>query len=197
VSYGPRHGAGRSFRPECCPLAPAGSPARRRPRGAQWQKNYCAKKIISLDSKKFLFGDLACKLLVFTTLIVEKKMSAWLCSENHINLLAAFADNPPTTFKLLVAENIRSLEARYPGRDFLEEWKQEASQYKYNPETERPTDQTLIVKCCDCYDYQSCESDDWDVTEAYGFINAVRGVAIARGGKAKGPAYDAAPWGID
>jgi hypothetical protein len=28
-----------------------------RPRGAQGQK-YCAKKIISLDSKKFLFGDL-------------------------------------------------------------------------------------------------------------------------------------------
>jgi hypothetical protein len=123
-------------------------------------------------------------------------MSAWLCSENHINLLAAFADNPPATFKLLVAENIRSLEARYPARDFLEEWKQEAATYKYQP-TQRSTDQTLVVKCCDCFDYQSCETDDWDVTEAFGFIKAVRRAAIARGGRAKGPDYDAKPWGID
>jgi hypothetical protein len=127
---------------------------------------------------------------------VEKKMSAWLCSENHINLLAAYSEDPETLFKLLVAENIRSLEARYPGRDFLEEWKEEAAKYKFKP-TERNDDATLVVKCCDCFNYQSCETDDYDETEAARYVSAVRAAALAAGGKRDGAEYDALPWGID
>ena len=128
-------------------------------------------------------------------------MSAWLCSEEHINLLASFADDPTATFGMLVNENLRSLEARYPGRDFLEEWKQEAANYRFKPEARNHlTDKrvaTLVLKQCDCFDYQACESDDYKTTPAAKYIETVRAQAKTAGAQSKGKLYDGMPWGID
>ena len=49
---------------------------------------------------------------------VHHLMSAFLCSENHLSLIANAASTEPVerdnAFALLVAENLRSLFARYP-----------------------------------------------------------------------------------
>ena len=130
-------------------------------------------------------------------------MSAWLCSENHINLIASFAANPEAAFKILVDENLRSLSARYPGRDFLDEWKQEAAQFKFCPSSlafrdiANTQEATLIVKQCDCYDYQACETDDYSMTEAARLVEAVRKLAIQAGGDSDGALWEMQPWGID
>src|SRR5262249_32886542 len=65
-------------------------------------------------------------------------MSAWLCSQDHINVLISFAidngvpaDDPEGLCRVLTKENIRSLETRYPGRDFLQDWIDEAAEYKF------------------------------------------------------------------
>lgn len=123
-------------------------------------------------------------------------MSAWLCSESHIALLASKAPNPVKAFALLKKENIRSLSARYPGRDFLAEWKRDARKYKYSAPCV-DVSQTFLVKQCDCFDYQACESDDYRKTKAAALVTAIRAAAIAQGGRESGAEYDAAPWGID
>jgi hypothetical protein len=97
----------------------------------------------------------------------------------------------------LLAENLRSLEARYPGRDFLEEWKQEAAKYRFRDQRCNRLKSTLIVKQCDCFDYQACETDDYKETHAARLVESVRAKGIAAGGATKGPAYDACKWGID
>lgn len=48
-----------------------------------------------------------------------------------------------------------------------------------------------VVKACDCFDYQSCEVDNYESTEAFKLIRHIRWTAIA-----KLPGYDAADWEI-
>ena len=97
---------------------------------------------------------------------------------------------------MLVAQNVRSLEERYPGRDFLQEWIDEAKGYKLERGDVKHT-LTQIVKACDCYDYQACETEDYPSTAAAKYVAKVRSIAKYKGGKSKGKDYDAASWGID
>jgi hypothetical protein len=158
-------------------------------------------------------------------------MSCWLCSEEHINLIANAANiasdplgtdlgDPAmgrSTFKLLLAENLRSIEARYPGRDFVEEWKRTAARFRYRQEDPKAISaralgqneraigpqavNTLLIKQCDCFDYQACETDDYHTTQAAALVERVRQAAIERGGEQddgkSGSLYDNMPWGID
>src|SRR5262245_34929740 len=122
-------------------------------------------------------------------------MSAWLCSAEQINLLVNASDDPTKeNFDMLVAENLRSLGSRYPGRDFLEDWKEDAKGMKFKVATPRkivteaikndpyrerrgpiPSQDdiritsTQILKTCDCYDYQACETDDYRESKAAAF----------------------------
>lgn len=48
-----------------------------------------------------------------------------------------------------------------------------------------------ILKQCDCFDYQACEVDGYESTEAAAIINGIREAAIRNL-----PGYDNAPWGI-
>jgi hypothetical protein len=51
-------------------------------------------------------------------------------------------------------------------------------------------DPVQVIKAADCYAYQSCESDDWEKTEAYSFIESLKASAMrALTG------YDGAEWG--
>ena len=48
-----------------------------------------------------------------------------------------------------------------------------------------------ILKLCDCYDYQACETDNYYQSEAANIVQKIRGYAIHRL-----PGYDKAEWGL-
>lgn len=146
-------------------------------------------------------------------------MSAFVVSHMHINALLTFADNKRMRDQLgwyvdrgtsqlswtelgriLLAENERSVCHRYP--DCTETDKpgtigEEAIGYTFKTWGQAFTLQhdTLcvwIIKACDCYDYQACETDNYDQSIAYQIIRAIRAKATR-----SLLAYDKAPWGID
>jgi hypothetical protein len=51
-------------------------------------------------------------------------------------------------------------------------------------------DPVQVLKSCSCYEYQSCEHDGWETSEALSFIAALRSRSIS-----VLPGYDAAIWG--
>ncbi len=54
------------------------------------------------------------------------------------------------------------------------------------------SDPVLILKQCQCLNYQSCETGDWEDTEAYAILEALKNAQLSRL-----PGYDDAPWGLD
>ena len=73
--------------------------------------------------------------------------------------------------KLLLRQNERSVQHRYPGvanADLPGHVGERASNYKYKRD-ERPN----VRMECECYDYQSCETDDYEQSVAYKIINAI------------------------
>lgn len=94
--------------------------------------------------------------------------------------------------QVLLTENVRSVRARYedcpsddlPGPiDRRRIWS-----YRFQPIL-APLKPAWVVKACDCLDYQSCETSDWQETLAYAIVQAIRESAI-------GDLTDKAPWGI-
>jgi hypothetical protein len=101
-------------------------------------------------------------------------MSAWLCSDKHINLLATAITNnriggwstAPNTTKsvaqMLLDENIMSLEARY-GKG------ESGRAHEMTGDTPREYLQLkplAIIKLINCYQYQSCEHAGWKESDA-------------------------------
>ena len=143
-------------------------------------------------------------------------MSAYLVDDNHVIQLAAFVcnadqsnldhlrrhhahgmrgdrNNPVEQEKLathlanvLLAENYRSLRARYSDDD-------EAHSVIVTLGEVMRADQippVNILHSLACYEYQACESSDWTETDAFKLCDAIRLAAIK-----KLPGYDDAPWG--
>ena len=144
-------------------------------------------------------------------------MSAFFVGEDHINAMLTFAErcasfgvptplrgraHPVTERDLteigqaLVAENVKSLRARYPGdyREMMPDDWQGAESYRYRPDlafmTRTPNLALAVIKLSQCYDYQACEHDSWADSWAASFTRWLRDCAIS-----KIPGYDAAPWG--
>lgn len=93
---------------------------------------------------------------------------------------------------MLWAENERSVDARYPSSARKPG---EASVYAVAPEQAGrfrwPSfDPVAVLKACSCFEYQCCETDDWETTQAARFVRGLVALAIARL-----PGYDAAKWG--
>jgi hypothetical protein len=158
-------------------------------------------------------------------------MSAWLVSENHINAIISFAldhgvdlpkgASPAKTCRILTNENVRSLSARYGGRDFLDEWKRHAKKYRFEkiddigeltarlakgrsrnlglavPTMDEMAVAVQIIKCCDCYDYQSCETDKYGNTRSAKFITRVRHKAEQLAPGKHDKLYADLLWGLD
>lgn len=131
-------------------------------------------------------------------------MSAWLCSQDHINLIVNASDCPSKeNFNMLVQENLKSLRARYPGRDFLKDWEVAALAYVYE-EIEpkalvervyahtRETDEHIskcypatlakvtdalvgaqVATSCRSYAYQAYEHGGWEKSKARKFVVGV------------------------
>ena len=146
-------------------------------------------------------------------------MGAFLCSENHLSLLANLASDDPAVqdaaFALLLAENLRSLETRYPYDDASN--RKAASDFKRrNESAAKLVDealetrakngvkllvpdamlQTQVVKACECYDYQACESFDYYQTPAAAVVDKIRTIALTKGGQKEGKLYNDLIWGL-
>lgn len=143
-------------------------------------------------------------------------MSAFIVSHDHIDALVTFAvrqklsyrangrmiditsDNATGTGATLLRENVRSVLSRYPND--TEETApgrvgESVAGYQFRA-FERleclPQHKLvgLILSGCSCFDYQSCETNDYEESIAFQIIDAIRTEAIRMV-----PKYDA-PWEI-
>ncbi|GAB2564105.1 hypothetical protein [Leucobacter ruminantium] len=84
---------------------------------------------------------------------------------------------------ILLAENQRSVNYRYDENEL---------EYVYTHRPSRPRTPVELLKAIDCYEYQACETPDWEDSEAAAFCEALRSHLIG-----DLPGYHDAPWSID
>lgn len=142
-------------------------------------------------------------------------MSAYVCSNTHIKALAIFAVrkshgslsiNPryvdgaedvagqdlnviATRYAaILLAENVRSVRYRYA--DDVGDY-DEILISKNEVLMPKAISPVAILKLCACLNYQSCETEDWETTNAYKLLQHIKDEAIRAL-----PGYEEAPWGL-
>jgi len=121
-------------------------------------------------------------------------MSAFIVSDATIDALVTYAVgggswraidcDPQEAGQILVNENYRSCNHRYRGEHG------EPHVYSWKPYA-RPLSAVEVIKLCNHYDYQACETDDYEQTQAAAIIRRIRDKAIY-----SLPGYDEAPWGL-
>lgn len=96
---------------------------------------------------------------------------------------------------VLWLENCKSVGARYPDEDPLSlpgapsSGISPADVVQHGPPGV-DFDPVQVLKACDCYAYQACEHQEWQTSEAFAIITALRSKAWHAL-----PGYDAAEWG--
>ena len=121
-------------------------------------------------------------------------MSAFIVEDDLIDLLVTYATggspavrlydtDPQKLGELLVAENYRSVNFRYREQDAPHPYRWAFYSGIIDP--------VQVIKSCNCYDYQACETDDYRDTEAARLVEAIRSKAI----RAALPKLEAAKWG--
>jgi hypothetical protein len=131
-------------------------------------------------------------------------MSAFVVSNKHISALVkaahcSYPGNGPYYYwhneshfflgnledigQKLVDENLRSVNYRYDEQECPEP-------FILTPTPDYPL--AALLKACDCYEYQACETPDWRDTEAWAILDAIRSNIISRL-----PGYEEAEWHID
>lgn len=139
-------------------------------------------------------------------------MSAFVVDHAHIDALVTYAVannvsyydaaakervditrfNATEVGRILLTENERSVLHRYPDcgpGNMPGKIGEEASGYKFRQFNGQTV--ATILKGCDCFDYQACETDDYEASVAHTIINSIRRAAVRHV-----PGYEAAPWGI-
>jgi hypothetical protein len=131
-------------------------------------------------------------------------MSAFMCSDAHISALVNAAVEyeidlpgqpgdrmtPPELFAELVCENAASLRARYgTGAEAAIG----SGPHRYLPGKALPY--LHVLKLAQSYEYQSCECDGWDASEAKRWIVHLVAVLAVRVIHDR-PEYSEAPWSI-
>lgn len=133
-------------------------------------------------------------------------MSAFLCSEKHINTLVSYGvqqdisvyipgssgqkcwqairKDPDLIAGILTTANVESVNYRYDEDTVL-------APVKYESVSTAFLSPIQIVKLCDCFDYQACEVDDYEDSPAASITRTIRNNAISRI-----PGYDEAEWTI-
>lgn len=132
-------------------------------------------------------------------------MSAYVVNDYHINVLVSWAasqhglnavsyywqgkrrdvrGDEKRVASVLYAENVRSVNARYNECDEPAGFKYKALSLGYTGL--KPVD---IISACHCLEYQSCETSDWDETEAKAILDGIIAAAIRQL-----PGYADAPW---
>ena len=99
--------------------------------------------------------------------------------------------------QLLWNENILSVQGRYPdcvGKpENMPGPVDEIFIYAHSRDwNESGLEPIQVLKACNCYEYQSCEHDGWETSEAKAFIDALRAAAVRAL-----PGYDDAQWMVE
>jgi len=103
--------------------------------------------------------------------------------ENGCQTIQHFGGHTQYLGQILVDQNFRSVNCRY-GEEY------EAEKFVNKPNM-RPRTPVEVIKLCDCYHYQSCETGDYYESEAWAIVNAIRERAIHNL-----PGYAEAEWTI-
>lgn len=141
-------------------------------------------------------------------------MSAYIVDHDHIDALLSFGiqqniryvvretqscveitkQNATEIGRILLTENERSVRCRYPDADANElpgTIGEDAAKYKFRY-WPAPGDAMVILKACDCFDYQAGETDDYDLSLAAVIIRKLREYATSRL-----PGYSSSPgWNL-
>lgn len=137
-------------------------------------------------------------------------MSAWIVSKTHIDALVQagiefeLIDSAEATAfgKMLWQENLNSINARYPDTAGASsgfpgpisfKGQRSVDAYRYRPLNGAPgvarTAPAIVKAAAGCYDYQTCEHDGYDGSEAHKFVLTLEGLTSKAEGRG--------PWGID
>jgi hypothetical protein len=134
-------------------------------------------------------------------------MSAFIVSDRHINTLATWAtsrnggdavsyywggrhrdvrhEGAQRIASVLFAENVRSVNTRYNEHTDPAGFKYKNVPYIFD------VSPVQIIKACHCLSYQSCETSDWEETEAFAILAAIERAAVR-----DLPGYEDAFWEI-
>ncbi len=119
-------------------------------------------------------------------------MSAFIVSHNHINAIVSFArrhqvvniaGNEQAAAELLLSENTRSVNHRYQEDAPVGLIVYDCQAPKLSP--------VEAIKACNSLGYQSCESEDWESTQACQLLRSITSAAVM-----DLPGYEAAAWSI-
>lgn len=114
-------------------------------------------------------------------------MSAFIVSKKHIDAMLTPLQSDNSDDELskmgntLWQENYKSVNWRYRENEV-------APEYQF---TSNAQGNVQVLKLCNCYDYQSCETDTYEDSEAYKIVNTIRKIVSS-----SLDGYDEAKWAL-
>ncbi|MDD5547059.1 MAG: hypothetical protein PHO67_07915 [Candidatus Omnitrophica bacterium] len=119
---------------------------------------------------------------------------SWYWNEERHTLDRCEISSQIGVANMLWQENIKSVRARYPDADYANLPGEVGETYVIDERDCQMMwpiyEPTQVIKCCNCYSYQSCEHDGWMASEAHAFIEHLIHLAITAL-----PKYESAEWG--
>ena len=112
------------------------------------------------------------------TYAIEKRVSYWVPDTQ--TRVSVTKENATEIGRILLAENERSVGHRYgeiDPADMPGPTGEDDANYRYKLWS-RPLSAIAILKGCSCFDYQACETENYETTLAYKIIDAIRHHAI-------------------
>lgn len=124
-------------------------------------------------------------------------MSAWIVSRAHIDVLVQGLTesehvtdvHPDEIGRVLWHENHVSVNRRYRENT-------PTPPYTYRRPT-RKIDPSGLLYAVACYDYQSCEHEEWEDSDAYRWTSTLRAALEAHPDVDTAPPFGRYPWGYD
>lgn len=102
--------------------------------------------------------------VILTMAVVKKASYYWKPNNMRVDINRA---NASEIGQKLLDENFRSVNYRYREKD-------KAERFEYRAVRSDDYSAVDVLKAINCLDYQSCETDDWDQSEAWAILDGVK-----------------------